>query len=143
MVDIISVSDWAICCKQNAVTELWNKALSQYQTMCTDMVISRQCWYSVGDELLVKQLALEPNWYQHEVMLLEAAISNSAGNAMFLLKCYWFSGTSFRGNDCAILDTTTLVFIYKHFIFYCMRTFHFESVLWDILMYYLLIIQCW
>lgn len=93
MVDICSLSAWAICCKQNAVTELWNKALTQYQTMCTDMVISRCCWYSAGDELLVKHLAPEPNWYQQEVMLLEAAISNSAGNAMFLLKCYLFSGT--------------------------------------------------
>lgn len=118
MVDICSLSAWAICCKQNAVTELWNKALTQYQTMCTDMVISRHCWYSAGDELLVKHLAHEPNWYQQEVMLLEAAILNSAGNAMFLLKCYLFSGTQFRGNDYAILDTTTLVFIYKHSIFF-------------------------
>lgn len=66
-------------------------------------------------------------------MLLEAAILNSAGNAMFLLKCYLFSGTQFRGNDYAILDTTTLVFIYKHSIFfYCMRETFILSLFFEI-----------
>lgn len=119
MVDICSLSAWAICCKQNAVTELWNKALTQYQRPCVQTWLSETLLVPAGDELLVKHLAHEPNWYQQEVMLLEAAILNSAGNAMFLLKCYLFSGTQL-GNIYAILDTTTLVFIYKHSIFfYC------------------------
>lgn len=106
-----SFSDHAIFCKQNSVPGLWNKASTENQTMCRDLVISRQSWYSVGDGLLVRHVVPEANWYQQEIMLLEGAISNSAGNAMcvfFLSVIYVLRHNS--GTD-AILDATTLVFL--------------------------------
>lgn len=73
-------------------------------------------------------------------MLLEAAILNSAGNAMFLFKVLFIFWNTIQGNDYAILDTTTLVFIYKHSIFLLYeRNFHFSSLFFEIFC----CITCW